>query len=202
MFLPQLKRFRVRARQATDKVAAKKICSQRQREIDNMKKDFDEWHNKQLLYSQPVKLIKFAWHFFTLAFEHMSSTYVIESDEFQIEINSWRANCQVRAGQILRECRLLVKSLFCKCHFLKIYSNNFGTGCRRARANLMTHAEPLSMHKIQVRWIIQRLSYCWEFPWLFGFSTDDLWHLAANKTQEELQAQREVIKGANKKVSS
>ena len=32
---------------------------------------------------------------------------------------------------------------------------------------------------------------------VFGFSTDDL---AADKTQEELAAQRDVIRGANKKV--
>ena len=95
IFLPQLKRFRVRARQATDKAAAKKICSQRQREIDNMKKDFDEWHNKQLLYSQPVNLIKFAClHCLCWLAKLCDLHTLIESYEFQIEIQSRRANCQ------------------------------------------------------------------------------------------------------------
>lgn len=52
----QLRRFKIRATQAADKAAAKKKYHQRKRQVDDMKADYEEWHNKQMLYSQPVTL--------------------------------------------------------------------------------------------------------------------------------------------------
>jgi len=48
-----LRRFKIRATQAVDRAAAKKKYNQRKKQVDEMKADYDEWHNKQMLYSQP-----------------------------------------------------------------------------------------------------------------------------------------------------
>ena len=58
--LHQLRRFKIRATQAADRAAAKKKYNQRKKQVDEMKADYDEWHNKQMLYSQPVTLTNLA----------------------------------------------------------------------------------------------------------------------------------------------